>query len=478
MWPFSWIRNKLDANTLCLVFLIVIAFVIRVWLATEHNFLHEWDERYHALVAKNLLKHPFKPTLYDIPLFPYQINDWAFNHIWLSKPIIPLWIMALSLKIFGISELAVRIPSILFSTASVFITYLTGKELFGKRVGLAAGFLQAIHGLTLELSSGVFSSDHVDTIYLFWMQLGFWQILRYINNQKSGKSTQGNTVLIGVLSGLAFLSKWTAAIFLFLVWAPLLLLDKEKIRANILNMIIALFVFASIVVPWITYIYINYPEETRQIIAGIILPVHEVVQLHSGEWYFYLMKSHTIFGQVVFVPLLWLIWKLGKSRKLSESFNFLFTGIWIFIPLLLLSCLATKRVNYLLPIAPAYFILISAVANHLFFKTNKTGKIFFLSRLVAVLLFLLPIRYFIERSQLIANTEKNPDWAIRLKHLAANDTFYKKNVVLFNEPHAIEAMFYLDCVAYNWIPTAGQVKNLKEQGWTVLLLKNDEYLME
>ncbi len=38
--------------------------------------LHDWDERYHALVAKNMIEQPFKPMLYKNPVLPYDYKDW------------------------------------------------------------------------------------------------------------------------------------------------------------------------------------------------------------------------------------------------------------------------------------------------------------------------------------------------------------------------------------------------------------------
>ncbi len=122
------------------------------------NFLHEWDERYHALVAKNLLQHPLKPTLYDNPVEPYDHKNWVANYIWLSKPPLPLWFMAASISTFGTHEFAVRLPAIIFSLLSVILTYKIGSILFSQKIGLLAALLHGIHGLLTDLASGRLSS--------------------------------------------------------------------------------------------------------------------------------------------------------------------------------------------------------------------------------------------------------------------------------------------------------------------------------
>src|SRR5690349_16193803 len=67
------------------VFLIVTAgFLLRVFVASD-QFLHEWDERYHALVAKHMLDNFLEPKLYSAPLLPYDFKSWSSNYIWLHK---------------------------------------------------------------------------------------------------------------------------------------------------------------------------------------------------------------------------------------------------------------------------------------------------------------------------------------------------------------------------------------------------------
>src|SRR3954469_18267269 len=58
--------------------------ILRVFVASD-LFLHEWDERYHALVAKNLMSNLLLPRLYASPLLNYDCREWASNYIWLHK---------------------------------------------------------------------------------------------------------------------------------------------------------------------------------------------------------------------------------------------------------------------------------------------------------------------------------------------------------------------------------------------------------
>jgi len=97
--------------------LIVSGLLFRIFSALD-PFLHAWDERYHALVAKNLLKHPLLPTLYDTPLLDQDLL-WVGGHIWLHKQPLTLWLISGSIYLFGNTDFAIRIPSIVLSTAMI-----------------------------------------------------------------------------------------------------------------------------------------------------------------------------------------------------------------------------------------------------------------------------------------------------------------------------------------------------------------------
>ena len=164
---FAW-RQYLEKKYSWAIFLIILAgLLLRVYAGLD-SFLHPWDERYHALVAKNMIENPFFPRLYKYPLLPFDYKDWTANYIWVHKQPLALWLMALSLKVFGISEFVVRIPSILLSTAAIYLTYRITLFFFsGKRLALIAAFLHSIHGFTIVLAAGRTPVEHIDSAFIF-----------------------------------------------------------------------------------------------------------------------------------------------------------------------------------------------------------------------------------------------------------------------------------------------------------------------
>ncbi|MFT5169209.1 MAG: hypothetical protein ACI8P3_004457 [Saprospiraceae bacterium] len=60
---FAWRAYTVKNNASVAILLILLCgFLLRLYVAGDF-YLHDWDERYHAVVAKNLMDHPLKPTL-------------------------------------------------------------------------------------------------------------------------------------------------------------------------------------------------------------------------------------------------------------------------------------------------------------------------------------------------------------------------------------------------------------------------------
>ncbi|MFC1831465.1 ArnT family glycosyltransferase, partial [Thermodesulfobacteriota bacterium] len=137
---YSWRFHKKGQYIYAIVLMIVSALGLYFYVSADF-FLHFWDERYHALVAKNLVNHPLVPTLYDNPVLPYNYQNWSANHIWVHKQPLPLWSIAISLWVFGINEIAVRLPSIFLTSTAIYLVFSVGSYLFNQKTGYLAAFL-------------------------------------------------------------------------------------------------------------------------------------------------------------------------------------------------------------------------------------------------------------------------------------------------------------------------------------------------
>ena len=457
----GWREYKNERYGNCLAILLVIGLILRFYVGSD-LFLHEWDERYHALAAKNLISHPFHPTLYENPILPYNYKNWGGNHIWVHKQPFPLWCMAISMKLFGINELALRLPSILISTLSIFLTYLITKEFFGVKVALIASFLHAIHGLSIELTGGRVATDHIDVFFQGLIEIS---ILFGLYHAKTKNSLY--LILMSVFCGFAILTKWLPALIVLPVWAAFWIekqsFDLWKIFKNGILFILIVFVVAA---PWQLWIKYQFPLETNWTSELNVRRIFEGIDGHGQPFYYHFIKIRIIFGELIYIPILWLLYVFFKKKKIA----FTFLIIWIFVPLLFFSIVKTKMQGYLLFTAPAFFILTVLFIRYLSLIKNRTTypKLIYL---LILGLILLPVRYSIERIKPFSNRERAPQWAIELKSLNKNLSSLSKNV-LFNEDRPIEAMFYCKSLtAYPSLPEKEMIQKLQKDGFTLYLKK-------
>ncbi len=242
----------------------------------NHAAIKPLDEVFHAIVAQNFLRHPLTPTLVDQPFLPYDRADWQSNHIWLHKPPMAMWQMAISLAALGGNNFALRLPSAVLSTLAVWLTYLIGAELLDATAGLIAAALQAFNPVILMLVNGYVFSDHVDISLLFWTEAAIYFLVRAM---RSGGKT--DCILCGVAQGFAFLSKSYPALIVTLL---ALAAWRMKSRVSGRRVILILLVTAAVVLPWILNVAVRFPTEFAAENAGILRHLDQNVEGWAAPW--------------------------------------------------------------------------------------------------------------------------------------------------------------------------------------------------
>lgn len=456
----SWKLQRAARFNRALLVLVLCGLLLRVFTSADF-FLHVWDERYHALVAKNLIHHLFKPTLYDHPVLPYDSTNWTVNHIWLSKPPVALWFISASIYLFGNNEIAVRIPSIILSSLAIVLTFKIAKLLFDRKVAWLAALLHSIHGLLIETAAGRISSDHVETVFIFFVELAILLALLSIVRK------QGHYLwlaLCGICIGISILCKWSPALIVFPIWLVSALIDQKFSQKNIIPDFLLLLFFATIVaLPWFIYIWYEFPLEAPEMLHALFTPLNTVIQDHQGPPWYYLSKIGMVFGEIIYIPLLWMCYSMFKKGRQN---NLLIPGFWILIPLFIFSFSATKRYPYLLLSAPALFIITALFFYQLSeYKKSKNSKWFY--NLILFLLIALPVRYSIERVKPFKKINRNPQWASALRNF---DVKGADKTVLFNYDKPIEAMFYANFLAaYPSMPDVQTIQKLSDSGYHITI---------
>lgn len=122
----------------------------------------------------------------------------AANSITVDKPPASLWLMELSVRIFGLSTWSILVPQVLLGVASVGLLYLTIRRYFGHRAGLLAGLVLAVTPVAVLM----FRFNNPDALLVFLMIAAVWALLRAIDDGRTRW-----LLLVGALVGFGFLTK-------------------------------------------------------------------------------------------------------------------------------------------------------------------------------------------------------------------------------------------------------------------------------
>lgn len=154
--------NMLKNKVAILLFLIVIlASTLRLWHLGSVPISLDWDEAalgYNAYSILHTGKDEFGKTL---PVILQSFNDY--------KPALYAYLIAPLIPLFGLSEVAVRLPSALLGILTVLVTFFLVKELFadfkfqnkhiGMQIALLSSFLLAISPWHIQFSRVAFESN-------------------------------------------------------------------------------------------------------------------------------------------------------------------------------------------------------------------------------------------------------------------------------------------------------------------------------
>ena len=169
--------------------LAAVVFVYPLLLASSIPLLDP-DEGLHAAIAQEMVER----------------GDWIVPRLqgkpFLDKPILYFWAEAASLKLFGMSEGAVRLPGLLLGMLGMAATGIAGGRMFGR----AAGWLAAIFYASMVLPVALTQAAAHDVALVPWVAFAtllLWEAER----ASSPRKALAGTIAAGAFLGLALLTK-------------------------------------------------------------------------------------------------------------------------------------------------------------------------------------------------------------------------------------------------------------------------------
>jgi len=158
---------KTDKLEQLYLFYIILCIVVYI-LGSITVPLMEIDSVQYANISREMLLNKSFLQIFD------QGKDY------LDKPPLLFWVSALSMYIFGINDIAFRIPSILMAVLAIYSTYKFTLLYYTKEIALLAA-------LVLASSQAMFLITHdlrTDTMLMAWVILGIWQFSSWLFTKK------------------------------------------------------------------------------------------------------------------------------------------------------------------------------------------------------------------------------------------------------------------------------------------------------
>lgn len=134
-----------------------------------------------------------------------------------DKPPLAFWPMSLSVWLLGLSPVAVLLPQLLESVATVLLLYAAVRRLAGPWAAALAGVVLAVTPVFFVLAR----YDDPDTLLTLWVVLAAWAAVRCRDDPR-----RGWLLLAAACFGAAFLTKWVAGLvaapaFVLALWPVL-----------------------------------------------------------------------------------------------------------------------------------------------------------------------------------------------------------------------------------------------------------------
>ena len=306
------------------------------------------DEPRYAQVAREMLER----------------HDWITpvlgGHAWLEKPPLYYWQAMLAYSMFGVSDVAARIPGAIDATLLVVAVYLLFRR-FRRGVEVDAALITAS-------CAGVIGYAHAASMDMALTATFGVGMLAWWAWRESGRRIY--LALFYGCTALGMLAKGPVAPFLAAAVIVVFALAAREVRLVLRTLWLpGIFLFCAIALPWYVAVQMRNPEFFREFILQHNLARFSSDLYHHRQpfWYYLPVTAlafvpWTIFVIAAFAESLRIWWAERKSVSAEPDFEFqfrVFTCSWLVVPIVFFSLSQSKLPGYILPAIPAGAVLLA-----------------------------------------------------------------------------------------------------------------------
>lgn len=335
----------------------------------KYNWLALTFFTFFFLLGSRALNEPDEGRYAEIAREMIQTGDWLVPHLWylphLDKPPMSYWLVAISMKLFGQNEWAVRLPIALAGISGVLAAFFLGCSLGGRRVGVwSVLILQS--SLLYFVMARMLTTDIFLTAFNAWAIYFSWRSWRELNlefrirNLKFLKWHLAGWVFVA----LGFLTKGPIALAIPAVsFLTLLIYRRNGIAKKplFIGVICGLVLFLILSAPWFLAVFQSVPESAHFMIlgqaAGHLLGT--TIKNRTGSFFYFF--GILAIGFLPWTILLGWLWRRNFWRNLDNKSKdgWLLLNAWAVFTFALFSFSHAKLPAYILPIFPALAILLA-----------------------------------------------------------------------------------------------------------------------
>jgi 4-amino-4-deoxy-L-arabinose transferase-like glycosyltransferase len=348
-------RLKIFKGNSLWVICLLLAAVILYTAGIGDLPLRDWDEGIVAGVARNIWRAEPGSQTWLYPTINYGDPYW-------NKPPLIHWLIALSYRLFGVSEWSTRLVPALLSACAVPLVYLIARELLFPP---STAIFSALVYLTLLPITRHGHLAMLDGAIACWFCLGVWCLLR---GRKDYSWLLGTGIALGMIcltKGLMMGVLLGGILLLFVAWDSPKLWRTPYLWAGLL-------LGMAPAIAWYCLQYFHYGTEFLGISLGdqtfkrIWSPISTI---EGSPWYYLLEIAKYSLPWLIFLPQgVKLAW---NNRHLSWG---KLTLIWGLIYLLAISLMKTKLPWYVMAFYPALSLLVGMSLGKLWQNTRHNQQ--------------------------------------------------------------------------------------------------------
>lgn len=195
--PLSYLPRRLravSANAYVVIAVMTLATVLRVLGINQPMGTYDWGTAEKAIMARNYLRFGYGTTSF-LPV--YGVIEGHFQRHLDHPPAMPLAISAV-FAVFGESEAASRLVSVLLSIATVYVLFLLTKAIWDFKIAILAAFVMSVFPVTVILSRAIWSEPPA----VFFQILGLYAYKRWLDKGQANQLWMlCAAIFVGVLFG-------------------------------------------------------------------------------------------------------------------------------------------------------------------------------------------------------------------------------------------------------------------------------------